>query len=154
MDTTPTLETLFRAHYAPLVSALSLTFGPEVAADAVADAFLALERKWRTVSRYDSPVAWLRRVATNKAIDAHRKRRRLVRLAGRERAALPVPTEALMDLKAAVDSMPTRMRLIFSLFYLADLSIADIAAALEISEGTVKSTLSAARQRAFQMEEL
>ncbi len=50
-------------------------------------------------------------------------------------------SDELVDLAAAIAALPQRQRLIFSLRYLADMCIADIAEALSISTGTVKSTL-------------
>ena len=43
--------------------------------------------------------------------------------------------------------MPERMRTVVCLHYLSDLRVDDIAAALEIAPGTVKSTLHDGRQR-------
>ena len=35
-------------------------------------AFVAAHLRWRTVSKYDDPVGWVRRVAINKLRDVHR----------------------------------------------------------------------------------
>ena len=55
--------------------------------------------------------------------------------------------DSLLDLRRAVAALPTRMRAAVCLHYLADLSVADVADALGISAGTVKSSLHDARQR-------
>ncbi|MDP9219733.1 MAG: ECF-type sigma factor, partial [Actinomycetota bacterium] len=45
----------------------------------------------------------------------------------------------------AVRSLPRRQAQVVALFYLYDLSVADVAATLELSEGSVKTHLSRAR---------
>ncbi|MFN0029475.1 MAG: RNA polymerase sigma factor [Acidimicrobiales bacterium] len=150
-DLTADFTATFRREYPRLVRALTLSFSPEIAEEAVADGFFAAQRRWRRLEGYDDPVGWIRRVAVNRAIDQHRRAGR------RERRELRVGTVGsatpaenvldLLDLRAAVAAMPERMRLIFSLFYLADLPVTEIAGVLAVSEGTVKRTLYDARQR-------
>ena len=50
-------------------------------------------------------------------------------------------TDELLDLRRAIDALPERMRLVVSLHYLAGLSVGEVADALDIAPGTVKSTL-------------
>ena len=50
------------------------------------------------------------------------------------------------SLTAALATLPPRRRLIVFLRYFADFSYADIAAACDVSEGTVAATLAQARQ--------
>jgi DNA-directed RNA polymerase specialized sigma24 family protein len=45
-------------------------------ADAVQEAFVQAVVHWRKVSRYDDPVAWIRRVAINRGLNKRRSRRR------------------------------------------------------------------------------
>jgi RNA polymerase sigma-70 factor (ECF subfamily) len=147
------VEALFRAHYAPLVRGLTLAAGsPEAAADAVQDAFVQLHRHWRKVSGYDEPVAWLRRVAVNRVQDQRRgvRRRdaavgRLQVLSGSGDAAAAPDLDAVTDLRDAVASLPSGQRLVIGLHHLTGLPVAEVADALEISEGTVKSQLHDAR---------
>jgi RNA polymerase sigma-70 factor, ECF subfamily len=141
-------DDFFRRHHAPLVRALAVAAGREEAADAVQDAFLQAHRHWRKVSAYDRPEAWLRRVAVNRLTDGQRRRARrdraLARLgADREGDGLQPVDHALLD---AVRSLPERQRLAVCLHYLADLSVDDVAEALAVSPGTVKSQLHDARQ--------
>lgn len=142
-------DDVFRAEYLRLVRALSLSFSPPAAEEAVADAFVVAHRRWDRVSRLDDPVGWVRRVAVNHAISAQRS---LFRRQRRELQATSVAytsdvTEELLDLRAAVAALPPRQRLVVSLHYLAALSVEEVAAVLEISPGTVKSTLFEARAR-------
>ena len=57
-------DELYAAHYGNLTVQLYLYFGDlHAAQDVVQEAFCRAYARWRTVSRYDDPVAWVRRVA-------------------------------------------------------------------------------------------
>jgi RNA polymerase sigma-70 factor (ECF subfamily) len=137
---------LFRATWAPLVRALSVAADPASAADAVQDAFVQAARHWTKVGAYDDPAAWVRHVALNRLRNQHRSRVRrdgaLTRL-GVAPARELEPTD--LDLVHAVAALPEGQRLVVCLHHLADLSVAAVADALDISEGTVKSQLHDAR---------
>src|SRR3954466_1411965 len=87
VEVVATVDSLFRAHYGRLVRALTLACGdPEIAADAVQEAFVKAHLHWRRIQHYDDPVGWIRRVAINRLRDDHRRQSRrgaaLERLAG------------------------------------------------------------------------
>jgi RNA polymerase sigma-70 factor (ECF subfamily) len=142
------LARLFEDRAAELVGALTAA-GYADASDAVQEAFVQAIVHWRRVARYDDPLAWVRRVAVNKARNRFRSRRRQHALADRiaQRDARPpeVDDETDGDVTAAVDGLPPQQRLAVSLFYYADLSVAQVAVAMNVSEGTIKSHLHAAR---------
>jgi RNA polymerase sigma-70 factor (ECF subfamily) len=147
-----TVDSLFRAHYGRLVRALTLACGDqEVAADAVQEAFVKAHMHWRRIQKYDDPVGWIRRVAINRLHDDHRhqnrKGRALVRLAG-EPQVEPVEQHGFdSDLPAILAQLPKQQRIAMALFYVDELSIAEVAAALEVSEGAVKSYLHQGRAK-------
>ena len=127
---------------------LGVAFGADDAADAVQDAFIAADRSWWRVGRYDDPAGWVRRVALNRLLNGRRDRRRRVEiLAGVLAVDDSVLDESLLDLRREVQQLPPRMQAAVCLHYLADLSTAEVATALGISVGTVKSSLHDARRR-------
>lgn len=142
-------DSLFGLHYDRLVRALTVVAGDrETAADAVQEAFVKAHLRWRKVGSYDDPVGWVRRVAINGLRDEHRragrKRRALDRLRGRTDATTAAPE--IDEFGRLLAALPRQQRLSTALFYVDGLGIAEIAATLGISDGTVKSHLHDARR--------
>jgi len=143
-----TVEELFDREYARLVRALGVAFDPEAAADAVQDAFIAADRRWARVGRLEDPAGWVRHVALNRLRNRRRDiRRRAEILATIRPVADEDLTDALLDLRRAIASLPERMRVAVCLYHLADLRVDEVAAAMSVSAGTVKSTLHDGRTR-------
>lgn len=148
-------DELFRAHYAPLVRSLSMAIGDaDLAADAVQEAFAKAHARWSKVSRYTSPVAWIRTVALNTARDQFRRRQRfdkvrhlIARGESSHDAAVPTDQADDGDISGLLASLTPQQRIAATLFYLDDLSVADVAASMKLSEGAVKFHLSQARER-------
>ena len=146
----PEFDRIFELQYERLVRALTVVAGDrETAADAVQEAFVRAHLRWRRISRYDDPVGWIRRVAINQLRDDHRRRgrkqRALARLASRE-TTVSMPPE-LDEFDRLLADLPRQQRATTALFYVDGLSIAEIAVALDIAEGSVKSHLHDARTR-------
>lgn len=143
-------DALFSAHYDRLVRALTVVAGDrETAADAVQEAFVKAHLRWRRISRYDDPIGWVRRVAINQIRDGHRrsarKDRALLRLASRQ-STVTAPAE-IDEFDRLLATLPKQQRAATALFYVDGLSVAEIAVALELAEGSVKSHLHDARRR-------
>jgi RNA polymerase sigma-70 factor, ECF subfamily len=147
-DVMAALARLFDRHVDELVRGLLVAGYPD-AADAVQEAFVQAVVHWRRVRSYDDPLIWIRRVAINKARNRARSRRRQAalrdRLTQRSSGVVGMREPPDDDVIAAVAALPSQQRLVVSLFYYADLPIAQVAAVMGISEGTVKSHLHAAR---------
>ena len=126
----------------------------ETAVDATQDAFIKAHLHWQTVATYDSPAAWVRRTAINASRDRQRseKRRR-----DREATVLASDVDTRTDGPGHIDAddaahqllrqLSDGQREVATMFYVDDRSVDDIATALGVSAGTVKSQLSEARQR-------
>lgn len=148
----PDFDQVFVEHYERLVRSLTaLTGDREIARDSVQDAFVKASTRWRRVRRYDDPVGWIRRVAINRSRDLHRadtRRRRRERQADESSAEVPDRSSGVdgsLHLAELLQSLPDRQRSVASLFYVEDLSVADIARTLGLSDGAVKFHLHRAR---------
>jgi RNA polymerase sigma-70 factor (ECF subfamily) len=146
-------EALYRAEYRRLLRILTASSrNADTAADVLQEAFVQLQLHWNEVRTHDNQVGWVMRVAINRLRNQERSLRRralaLVRLGRREeqRSSFPPPDAVRLDLMTAITKLPPRRRLILTLFYLEDLPVAEIAALLDISEGTVTKQLHRARE--------
>jgi RNA polymerase sigma-70 factor, ECF subfamily len=142
-------EVMYRAELVSMVSlGASLTGSRESGADLAHEAMLRAYRAWDTVGALDRPGAWVRRVLINLATDGHRRKvheRRALVLVGRPTTV--VPTDAInMPFWAAVRALPLRQRAAVVLHYIDDMSVDDIADVLQVSVGTIKSSLFSARK--------
>ena len=141
-------EEFFRGQHPRLVAiALALVGDVETARDAAQEALLRAYRDWHRVARLEMPSAWVRRVVVNLAIDGRRRRRRDERVTSRLAGGVPGPAE-LPERSAtwdAVRALPARQRAAVVLRYVDDLSVAEIARVLDVTEGTIKASLHAAR---------
>src|SRR5690242_17309039 len=100
-EVVPSLEVLYAAHAAALTRVLRAAGFPDPA-DAVQEAFVQAVVHWRKVSRYDDPVAWIRRVAINRGLNRRRSHRR--RAALTERIAATSTASALYGFDPTDDS--------------------------------------------------
>ena len=114
---------------------------PAGAEDVLVDAFW---RAYRGRARFDPSRtfgAWMRRIATNAARDHLRSVRRvpLGDSPAPEIAAPAVDRDTQQAVAAAFDRLPARLRVIATLALVEELPYAEIAEALDIPIGTVKS---------------
>ena len=144
---TRAFEALYAAHFTSLATQLYAYFGDrQQALDVVQEAFCRALVRWRQISAYDDPVAWVRRVAWNLATSQVRRAR--VAAAHRRRHVqehMAAPSPDRVALFAALRLLPAKQRQATVLFYLADLPVDEIAASMGVSAGTVKSWLHRAR---------
>jgi RNA polymerase sigma-70 factor, ECF subfamily len=141
-------EAFYLASYPRLVGQLTaLTGSLEDAEDAVQEAFARASTRWGRLRAYDSPEAWVRRVAINLATSGLRRARR--RLAALARLGEPAAEAAQrvdrLAIEAGMRRLPLRFRQVLVLYYGADLSVEQVAEQLRLPAGTVKSRLARAR---------
>ncbi|MFU8851143.1 SigE family RNA polymerase sigma factor [Micromonospora sp. SL1-18] len=134
---------LYHAQFRSLTLQLAAYCGDLAQAqDLVQEAFCRAFARWSRVSRYDDPVAWVRRVAWNLATSRWRRLRTAQSWLRRQREEhVPGPGPDRVALTAALAQLPTGQRRAVVLHYLADLSVTQIARQEGVPEGTVKSWL-------------
>lgn len=150
-------DDLYGSTYGALLHlAVLLTGDRQRSAELVHDAFVDAHRRWSTVSTYDRPDLWMRRVLLNRCLSWRTRRRReqaaLVRLGDRVEShdGEVVLASAVWDV---VRTLPGRQAAAVTLVYGHDLSVADAAHVMGCSDGAVKTHLSRARARlAVQLE--
>ena len=142
-------DELYAAHYPDLTVQLYAYFGDrQEAQDVVQEAFCRALARWRTVARYDDPVAWVRRVAWNLAVSKWRATRTALTFLGRQRHAdsrIDGPGPERVALIAALARLPAQHRRAVVLHYLADMTVPEIAEREGVPVNTVKSWLHQAR---------
>jgi RNA polymerase sigma-70 factor (ECF subfamily) len=142
-------DDFYRVEFTRLVVLARALCGGAVADDVAQEAMLAAYRRWNVVGDLEHPEAWLRRTCANLAVSQYRRRmvelRALARLSSRPQTSGLGPADDAFW--AAVRRLPKRQGQAAALRYLYDLDVADIAATLEITEGSVKQHLSRARAR-------
>ncbi|HLU41501.1 MAG TPA: SigE family RNA polymerase sigma factor [Microthrixaceae bacterium] len=163
LDADAQITELYHSHQRMMVRLATLLLrDPMVAEEVVQDSFVAVHRHWGRLREPDHAVAYLRRTVVNRSRSALRRR------GVEQRYVPPVVRDApgadedvLVDERRAtvlqaLQELPTRQREVLVLRYYLDLSEADIASALDISRGAVKSHASrgSARLRELLAEEV
>jgi len=113
-----------------------------IAEDVVQQAFTKLYVAWPRVD-VATRDAYARKAVVNTALSQVRKRVEPPTGHVPEKVVLP-PEESGLDVGRALDLLPERQRAIVALRFLDDLSVTEVAHALGIAEGTVKSQTSRA----------
>lgn len=138
------IEDVYRLRRSGFAAALATVTGDhETGHDAVQEAF-AIALRERSQFRGGSLEAWIWTIALREGLRARHGNGRVPGIDAIE----PQIVDPTRDpqLTAAIASLSPRRRLVVFLRYFADLSYAQIAAALGISEGTVGASLAQARE--------
>jgi RNA polymerase sigma-70 factor (ECF subfamily) len=137
----------FRAEFPKVVRTVYVILHDRGGAEDIAqEAFVQLLPRWRKVSRYDRPEAWVRRVAIRMAVRASRR----AAMRSHLEATADPPAErspADIDLANAVAALPPQQRAAVVLFYFEDQPISEIADILGCAPSTAKVHLHKARRR-------
>jgi RNA polymerase sigma-70 factor (sigma-E family) len=144
-DADQAVTELYARHYRGLVrlSALLLR-DPWAAEEVVQDAFVAMHGAWRRLREEDKALAYLRRAVVNRSRSALRHRAVVERHSTAEEYLPSAEAGALARLDAdavlvALRALPARQREALVLRYWADLPEAEVAAAMRVSKGSVKT---------------
>ena len=132
-------DDFYRERRDRLYRALAMTLGNRnLAIEAVDEAMTRGLERWSDVATYENPAGWVYRVAYNWATSSLRKRRREVSTEPREQAFYDAPATD-PALLSAVGRLSVERRAVVVMRYFLDWSTDQIAAALEVAPGTVKS---------------
>jgi len=134
---------LYGAEYPALASyCWRLTRNPEVAADLAQESFTRLYARWIGVRE---PRAYVYHVATN-LIRRQWRQQAQVSAGPMHEQTTPAVNDDGLAVRLAIARLPHRLRDVVLLHYYADLSVTDVAEAVQRPPGTVKRQLSEARQ--------
>jgi len=152
MEPPQSFDDMFRVHYARLVAlGVVMTGSDDTARELAQETMLRAHQHWAELSTYEHVSAWLRRVMTNLFIDHYRKRRSEQGAYSRLRSPSGLSADPDVLEQAAWTSMIAPLsgpqRAVVALHYGEDMSVEQIATVLHMSAGTVKSSLSRARDR-------
>jgi RNA polymerase sigma-70 factor, ECF subfamily len=140
---------VYQTHAAQLIRYATVLVGPDDATDVVTDAVLNVfaSPKWREI---ESRRAYLFRSVLNQAQAFHRanqRRNRREHLVASRTASTQVGPSPSIDAQRALQTLTAQQRAVVYLSYWEDQSATDIAALLNISEGSVKKQLARARDQ-------
>jgi RNA polymerase sigma-70 factor (sigma-E family) len=137
---------LYQAHATGLVRLAMLMLGGDqgAAEDVVQDAFFGLFRRWDTLSDPERALAYARSSVLNGCRDALRKRARKIPFALLEPHAESAEARVLLgeehrEVLAALRGLPGRQREAVVLRHCLGLKEEEVAQAMKVSRGTVKS---------------
>lgn len=119
----------------------------DLALDAVSECILQAFQSIRTLKKPEYFKTWLTRILIRCAADTLRQ---ALSAAPMDTVQIPAPepdisSEEKWDLYDAIDVLPERYRTVIILKYFSGMTISEIAYAMNIPEGSVKSDLSRAR---------
>jgi len=139
----------YAANYGRTVALVTAMLADRHEAEDIAqEAFARALPRWTRLRRYDSPEAWIRRVALRLAIDSRRRVKRAAKAAAAltwpDTTAAPQPDLAL---GRAMLALPLPQRVVVFLHYHVDLTVLQIARELRLPESTVKARLAGGRRR-------
>ena len=137
---------LYAAHYRALVRlAALLVHDVATAEEVVQDSFVAVHANWRRLRDGGKASIYLRRCVVNRSRSVLRRRMVAERNMLQPAPEMPSAEQGAMTLLersavvAALRGLPARQREVLVLRYYADLPEAEIASAMGISQGAVKS---------------
>jgi RNA polymerase sigma factor (sigma-70 family) len=134
----PPFQTVLDAHRADVLRFLVASVGRQEADDVFQETFLAALRAYPRLRRADNLRGWLLKIAHNKAIDAHRARKRapvpveeIEPVANGKPVDASIADEALWD---AVRTLPERQRTAVVLRFTFDLAYREVGQVMDASE--------------------
>jgi RNA polymerase sigma-70 factor (sigma-E family) len=151
LDAASAVIALYTKHYRSLVRlATLLVYDVPTAEEVVQDSFIAMQANWRRLKDNAKALAYLRQCVLNRARSVLRHRSVADRNAPQPLPDMPSAEEGALTLLersaviAALHRLSQRQREVLVLRYYADLSEPQIASAMGITQGSVKSHIARA----------
>lgn len=118
------------------------------AEDCAQEAYARAWQRWRRVSSYDDPEAWVRTVAYRISVDTWRRAIRRSAAHRRQAAAdnLPAPGPDRVAVIDALRRIPAPQRRAIVLYHLLGMPVEQVARETRVPYGTVKARLARGRQ--------
>jgi RNA polymerase sigma-70 factor (sigma-E family) len=145
-DAEQAVTTMYSTHYRSLVRlAALLVRDTATAEEVVQDSFIAMHSSWRRLRDSEKALSYLRQSVVNRSRSVLRHRMVVDRNAPKPAPDMPSAEQGALSLLersavvAALRELPPRQREALVLRYYGDLSEAQIASAMGISRGAVKS---------------
>ena len=145
-DATQAVTEIYNTHYRSLVRlAVLLVRDVATAEEVVQDSFVAMHGAWKRLRDSDKALSYLRQSVVNRSRSVLRHRVVVDRNAPKPAPDMPSAEQGALSLLersaviAALRTLPLRQREALVLKFYADLSEAQIAASMGISQGAVKS---------------
>ncbi len=143
---------LFRRHRDRMWAvALRTTADPEMAADAVQEAFISAFRGAASFRGEAAVTTWLHRIVVNSCLDRLRRTKPVLPLPEADLRLVADPhdhhhgVDVRLDIRAALAQLPETQRIALILVDMHGLSIAEAASIQQVAEGTIKSRCSRGR---------
>jgi len=137
---------LFRRHRDQMWAlALRTTRDPEIAADAVQEAFISAFRGADSFRGEAAVTTWLHRIVVNSCLDRLRRIKPEVHLPDADLSILADTgdqhhsVDVRLDIRAALEQLPQGQRMALILVDMHGLKVAEAASILNVAEGTIKS---------------
>lgn len=141
------IEGLYRQRYSDFLrTAIALLHDPDLAHEAVQEAFARAVRAQATLRSNGSLDAWVWRTLVNISMSQLRQASKARGCPASEHA-VDEERDSWPELRSEVSELPERQRLVLFLRHYADLSYEQIGDVLGIERGTVAATLHAAHDR-------
>lgn len=162
-DAADAVDRAWRAHWSPVLGLLIGQFGrPDLAEDALADAFVAAARRWPADGVPSSPGAWLLTAARRRVLDrlraeaVHRRKEPLMVVDERTRALAAETTDPgahvgddrlRLVFACCHPALAPEARIALTLRFVAGLPTTEIARLLLVQEPTMAARLTRAKKR-------
>lgn len=136
-------------------TAIVILRNEEDAYDAIQDALIKMYRNINNLQNIDAFKSWSRKIIVNSCYDIIEKNKKLININSKLIDTYEETQEDMYECEDEVvkllDKIEPDLRLTAILYYYNDLTIKEISYIIKIPEGTVKSRLSRAREKLYQI---